>query len=62
MRGSWLPLSKLIREEDDTFSGGGISLKSLESFRTWKVEFQGCVENLTDQKKYEVRLFHLFLC
>ena len=47
-------MAKLIREEDDTFSGGGIKLKPIEPMRTWKVEFSGTLKNTKTLEENEV--------
>ena len=54
MRGNWLPVAKLIREVDDTFSGGGILLEPIEPMRTWKVEFSGVLKNIKTLEETEV--------
>ena len=40
-KGNWLPVAKLIRDVDATFSGGGILIKPLEPMRSWRVIFKG---------------------
>ena len=47
-------MAKLIREEDDTFSGGGIKLHPIEPMRTWKVEFSGTLKNTKTLEENEV--------
>ena len=47
-------MAKLIREEDDTFSGGGIKLQPIEPMRTWKVEFSGTLKNTKTLEENEV--------
>ena len=47
-------MAKLIREEDDTFSGGGIKLHPIEPMRTWKVEFLGTLKNTKTLEENEV--------
>ena len=47
-------MAKLIREEDDTFSGGGIKLQPIEPMRTWKVEFSGTLKNPNTLEENEV--------
>ena len=54
MRGNWLPMAKLMREVDDTFSGGGIKLQPLEPMRAWKVEFTGVLKDIKTLKETEV--------
>ena len=59
-KGSWLPITKLIREIDESFSGGGIKLTPLEPMRTWKVDFSGSLKNTKTQEKTEVyKIFNL---
>lgn len=53
-RGNWLPYSRLIREKDESFSGGGINVHPVEFMRSWKIDFAGTVKNVSTLEEKKV--------
>ena len=60
-RAKWLPYAKVKRENDQSFSGGGISIAPVEPMRVWTIDFQGTLQNMENGQERQVRYFILEL-
>lgn len=58
-KGSWLPNTTLNRDNEETFSGGGIELTPTEAMRSWNVCFNGNVMSEDDHSDVETVVMDL---
>eukprot|EP00093_Oithona_nana_P014392 14392.XXX_277811_278955_1 [CDS] Oithona nana genome sequencing. len=55
-RANWLPYAKVKRENDQSFSGGGISITPVEPMRVWTIDFQGTLQNIESHEERPAKI------